>query len=91
MCLDLIAHKDQGHESGPPSIAHKKALQLIGSHATPSRSGIIGFKDVFKVLGWLYHLTRNESKTLIKEMEAAGLVEFVPFHGVRIKERPGHE
>jgi DNA-binding IclR family transcriptional regulator len=36
------------------------------------------------LLAWKYHLPKADAKRLLRELEEAGLIEIVPFHGIRI-------
>jgi hypothetical protein len=81
----LIAQKEQGSNKIKPSVAHVKAVRLLDKHATKQPSGLIRLPEVFRVLGWLYHLSKSEAKRFIKELKCLGLIEFFPFHGVKLK------
>jgi len=45
---------------------------------------IIPFPLVFYRLGTIFHLNKNNSKIILKMLERKGLIEIVPFKGVRI-------
>jgi hypothetical protein len=74
----LAAHKDKGL-----SVVHRKALHYL-RRCPKTPSGIVRFPEVFRTLSWLLHLNRGEARELLKELVALGVVELVPFHGVRI-------
>ena len=76
---NLLAYKDQS-----TSVLHKKALRLLNRHARKTSGGIITFPEARRVLSWLFHLSKSESREFLKELTRAGLIEVKPFHGIRI-------
>jgi hypothetical protein len=83
---ELVAQKEQTQNQIKTSIAHEKAWSLLDKHAKKRASGIIPFPEIFKVLGWGLRLKKPESKKFIQEMRRVGLIEFFPFHGIRLIE-----
>jgi Mn-dependent DtxR family transcriptional regulator len=52
-----------------------------------TKGGIIRFPDVFLAFSWQLRLKKRESKALLRELEDLGLIEVIPFHGIRLRER----
>jgi hypothetical protein len=77
--LVALAQKSEG------SILHNKIIKELGDRCLQSKSGILSFKDVRRVLSWHFHLGKDESWCLFKELEFLGLCEIVPYHGIRIR------
>lgn len=50
------------------------------------RGRIIPFPDVFARICPIFCILKEEAWAVLRSMEEKGLVEIVPFHGVRIKE-----
>jgi hypothetical protein len=86
---ELIGQKRQGQNK--PSIVHIKGVDLIGCHAKSRPSGIIPFCEVRKVLAWLYHLDRLESRQFIGELRFFELISYHPYHGIKLLEREGYD
>lgn len=62
-----------------------KATKLLDEKAkNRTRSGIIRFGEVYRILSPYFRLTRGEVWDLLTAMENAGLVQIVPHNGVRI-------
>jgi hypothetical protein len=74
-----------------PSISHLKAMKLIERHASKRQSGLITFPEVRKILSWLYHLNRSESKQFLMELKFLGLIYYHPYHGIKIREGTNDE
>ena len=71
----------------PNLLLYKKTLKIIQDKATSKgiiKNSIIPFPLVFSTLSWYLHLAKNESFELFQEFKGAGLIEIVPYHGIRI-------
>jgi hypothetical protein len=75
----------QAHKSEGLSILHRKALYYL-SRCSKTHSGIIRFPEVYRTLSWLLHLNKTEAKEFLKELQRAGVIELIPFNGIRITE-----
>ncbi|GEM_PF-6963413 len=64
-------------------VVHRKVLSYL-SRCPKSRTGIISFKHVFRTLSWLFHLDKEEGWQFLRELRGLGIVEIVPYRGVRI-------
>ncbi len=49
------------------------------------KDNIKPFPLVYYRLGSIFHLDRTKSKTVLRILESRGLIEVIPFHGVKIK------
>jgi|Deesub1362A_J573_1020465.scaffolds.fasta_scaffold01370_7 hypothetical protein len=79
--LIFEAYKNEGLRG--LSVVYCKILQYL-AQCPKSRSGIISFKDVFRLLSWLFHLNKRESWIVLREMQNLEALEIIPFRGVRI-------
>jgi len=48
------------------------------------RKRIIPFPLVFYRLGTIFHFDKNNSKIILKILERRGLIEIIPFKGIRL-------
>jgi hypothetical protein len=80
--LALRAQKGEG-----PSIVHEKTVKILNRCKNRTPSGIIRFPEVYHTLSWMLHLNKREAKKFLKELENCGLIEIVPFNGIRIRAR----
>lgn len=85
LSTSLIAHK--GEREGQVGIVYRKALEKLSSQPKTS-GGIVRFSHVYFTLSWLFHLKKGEARRFLKEMEGAGLIKIVSYHGIMIT-RPG--
>lgn len=44
----------------------------------------IGFKEITKILGVNFHLSREQTFQLLKQWENEGRIKIIPYHGIRI-------
>jgi hypothetical protein len=79
--MQILQPRAQKHEG--LSVVHHKALYYL-SRCPKTSSGIIRFPEVFRTLSWLLHLNRTEAREFLKELQRAGVIELVPFNGIRI-------
>ena len=84
--LTLRAYKSKGYE-GCPSVVHKKAISTLKRRKCKNKppSEVIRLPDVFHTLSWLFHLNKREAWVFIKELERYGLIQLIPYQGVRIR------
>jgi hypothetical protein len=80
--LPLMGQKTQ--TSNQPGVPYLKAIKLIDKHAKKRQSGIVPFSEARKVLSWLFHFDREESRKFIIELRKLGLVSYHPYHGIKI-------
>ena len=80
MKLTLRAHKSEC-----PSIVHKKAVKILNRRKNKTPSGIIRLPEVYHTLSWMLHLNKREARKFLRELEGHGLIELIPFNGIRIK------
>ncbi len=73
----------KAHEHEPCGVVQRKVLSYL-SRCPKSRTGIISFKHVFRTLSWLFHLDKEEGWQFLRELRGLGIVEIVPYRGVRI-------
>ena len=71
------------------SIVHQKAIKTLQRSKNKTVSGIIRFPEVYRTLSWLFHLNKREAREFLKELRRAGLIEVVPFNGIRITSEEG--
>jgi hypothetical protein len=81
MAVNKVVMK--AHECEGCGVVERKVLSYL-SRCPKSRSGIISFKHVFRTLSWLFHLDKDEAWQFLKELRELGLVEIVPYRGIRI-------
>jgi hypothetical protein len=62
-----------------------KVLKCLGKARTNSK--IIPLPEVFYKLGTVLHLTKEECWYVLRLLSKEGLIEFIPFKGVRLKTR----
>lgn len=48
---------------------------------------IIKFPEVFARICPIFYITKEEAWAVLRSMEEKGLIEIVPFHGIKIKGR----
>jgi len=73
-----------GKEEEIPKI-FLKAVQILDEKAKyRTVSGIIRFSEVYFILGTYFRLTKSEARDFLKHLARAGLIEVVPFNGIRI-------
>ena len=48
------------------------------------RENIISFPHVYQRLGTVWHLKKEQSFKVLKDMENRGLIKIKPFHGIRL-------
>ena len=51
------------------------------------KGGIIPFPDVFARICPIFCFTKEEAWAVLRSMDKKGLIEIVPFHGIRIKNK----
>jgi len=73
----------KAHEYEPCGVVQRKVLLYL-SRCPKSRTGIISFKHVFKTLSWLFHLDKDEGWQFLRELREEGVIEIVPYRGIRI-------
>lgn len=69
-------------------VLYQKALYFIQSHAERKgykKNGIIPFPEIYQTLTTMLHLGKEDAIKVFDELKEAGLLEIVPFHGIRIK------
>jgi|GEM_PF-5691458 len=69
-----------------------KILDSLENRAV-RRGTIIPFPEVARVLSW-FRFRRRDMHTVLPAMREAGLIEIIPFHGVRLVRKgaeAGHE
>lgn len=76
----ITPHKDEA------PVPYRKALALLRLHAN-GKGRYIPLPECKRVLSHLFHLTKEEAYNFLDEMEQLGLVEQVPYHGIKIKRR----
>jgi len=81
----------QAHKCERPSIVHKKSIYILKQCKNKTISGIIRFSEVYRTLSWMFHLNKHEAREFIKELEHYGLIEIIPYHGIRINLKEGVE
>lgn len=45
-------------------------------------SGIVPFREITRILGCVFHLTRKQTFQLLKTWEREGWIKIYPYHGV---------
>lgn len=84
----MINITPQANKSEPDKtlpLLYRKVIDEIEGRAR--RKGIIRYipyPEVYHTLSWWFHLNKKEALELFDELKAAGILEVVPFHGIRI-------
>ena len=74
-----------GKEEEIPKI-FLKAVRILDEKAKHRTvSNIIRFSEVYFILGTYFRLTKSETRDLLRHLARIGLIEVVPFNGIRIK------
>jgi len=71
----------------PLPLLSRKAINTIEKHAVRNgviKNGIIPFPQVYHTLSTMFHLSKDDSVGVVEELKEAGLLEVVPYHGIRI-------
>jgi hypothetical protein len=65
------------------NIGNKEELSLEELvYQTVYSSGIVSFREVTRILGCMFHLTKKQTFQLLKTWERKGWVKIHPYHGV---------
>jgi hypothetical protein len=51
---------------------------------------ILRFPNVFYDLGMYFHLSKDETKIVLSELSKRGLIQLVPFNGIKILSSEGY-
>lgn len=81
----LQAIKNESNKSLP--LLYLKAIDIIEVHAIRKgniKNRIIPYPQVYHTLSTMFHLSKYDSRTVLYELECAGLLKNVPYHGIRI-------
>jgi hypothetical protein len=76
----LLANKDWSR-----GLFLSKVLKCLSKARTNSK--IIPLPEVFYQLGTVLHLTKEECWYVLRLLSKEGLIEIIPFKGVRLKTR----
>lgn len=80
--LDFPANKGE-----PLPLLYRKALDFIVRHAERKgvvKNGIVPYPEIYHPLSTMMHLGKDDAVEVFEELRGAGLVEVVPFHGIRL-------
>ena len=64
------------------SVVHEKAVRILDKNAPRSRTGLIPFKAVYWLFSVHFHLNREESRQLIRELAELGYIQLAKFRGI---------
>ena len=67
-----------------PSVIHEKIVSKINEKCYKNGSGIISFKDAGLITSHYLRLKKADMHVFFSEMQRLGLIEIVPYHGVRV-------
>ena len=62
-------------------LAYQRLLELKNPYKTDE---IISFADTFSKICTIFHLSRDEAFMVLRQMQKEGMIEIVPFKGIRI-------
>lgn len=83
-----IAPKALKSESNNPlPLLYRKAINTIEKHAVKKgviKNGIIPFPQINHTLSTMFHLSKDDSVKVLDELKEAGVLEDVPYHGIKI-------
>ena len=83
--MQKLVLKTIGKERKVPLI-YEKALEFLDRKAkNRTKSGIIRFSDVYLIFAWYMRLNKAETRIFLKELENYGLIEIIPYNGIRIR------
>lgn len=80
--IELPAHKSE-----PLPLLYLKAIDIIEKHAIRKgiiKNRIVPFPQIHHTLSTMFHLSKQDSKKVLYELKEAGLLEIVPYHGIRL-------
>ena len=67
---------------------HKEVVRdltdYVASKYPKTKSGIVPFPIVNQRFGTKWHLTKKESKNLLKDLERLNSIQIIAFHGLKI-------
>ena len=66
------------------SDLHWKVIQEL-DRCPKTPSGIIKFHYIYLTTSLILHLTKKDTRTIIRYLVEAGVAELVPYHGIRLK------
>jgi len=63
------------------TLIHLKNVQKRNSW---NKNDIVRFPYVFFLFGNRHGFTKNEAKSVLKDLENSGFIKIIPFHGVKV-------
>ncbi|VVB88868.1 Uncharacterised protein [uncultured archaeon] len=86
MDIHLPANKEERKRELLKLKLYEKAHLSLkrAAQKAPLKNSILTFPVVYQTLGTIFHLSKDEAITVFEEMRDSGLLEVVPYRGLRI-------
>lgn len=85
--VNIILPANKNEPDKPLPCLYRKAVFFIEAHAKRKgviKNGIVPYPDAYHTLSTMFHLGKDEAIELFEELKGIGILEVVPFHGIRI-------